>query len=429
MARGRLVSCRVRVGARGLDAERLLAFSAGGRDVLAQQRDHPGVVSNRLAFVRGRGAGVGCPRGDVPQGRAVAQGAWRVDADVDGPSCLVHPQVDTAEGPTHLVRLDDRDAVDAMRDAEVRMPRGDHVDKALGQRPRKLENLALRPAGGQIVRVGEALAAAAGMREHYDHRGAGCAQARCLAYDHIAQRHHLQVHEVARVSGLRRADGRHADQADSHSGHGEHRRGLDVAGCPGDAGPADDVGGEEGEARLSCPSFDVAGGVVARLARDGPAPHRAEVELVIAEGDGVVAECVVRTHDCGALPEVRLEGALPHVAGIHQQHVATLGATRGAEILHVSREPRQAFDVAVHIRRRDDGDRDGSTGRPCCGCRRLRHRTGTRGRQAQGDEQRAAKPHQRDRPSSFSPRGESVATCAWCFSQSRGSPGKAGRCG
>ena len=46
------------------------------------------------------------------------------------------------------------------------------------------------------------------------------------------------------------------------------------------------------------------------------------IELVVAEGGGGVPEGVVGAHDRGALFEVRLEGALKHVAAVEEQHRA-----------------------------------------------------------------------------------------------------------
>ena len=111
----------------------------------------------------------------------------------------VDAQVDAAERPALLERLDDGDAVDAVGDAEMGVAGGDDVDQAWRQRPRQLEDLALLPAGRQVVGIGERVAAAAGMREHDHDRRACGAQARRLTLHDLLQRRHLQPHEVARI--------------------------------------------------------------------------------------------------------------------------------------------------------------------------------------------------------------------------------------
>ncbi len=107
--------------------------------------------------------------------------------------------------------------------------------------------------------------------------------------------------------------------------------------------------------------------------------HRAEVEIVIANRRGGVAERVVRVDDDGALGEIRLDAVEVGVARVEQQHGAAIGSACRAEVLEIATEQGQTpasvdgEDLPVQIRRADEGQRDapvriiGSDGcRPDC---------------------------------------------------------------
>ena len=368
-----------------------------------------------------------------------------MDAGVHRLSRGVNAEIDAAERPALLEPLDDGDAVDAVRDAVVGVPGGDHVDQAWPQRPCKLEDLALWAAGRQVVRVGEHVAAAASVREHDDDRRSSLTQARRFAFHDVLQRYHLEPHEVARIGARRCRDARDAKETDAYASDRHDGRWLHVGRCPRRSRFRDQVGGQEGERRLAGALLDVAGRIVVRRARYRVRTGRPEIELVVADGDGVVVEGVVRAHPGSAFAQVRLERALPHVAGIEQQHAAAIRAPRRTHVLHVSGQPRHTLDMTVYVRGRDDGDGEGA---PCRSGRRLRRRDRPRAGHRKGHDEhgrpavhrqtltdeRIASPrqvarYQRRRPSSLSPSGVSVATWACVRSQSRGSPGNAGRCG
>ena len=86
------------------------------------------------------------------------------------------------------------------------------------------------------------------------------------------------------------------------------------------------------DARLQRTAWIVVGGLRGDVGSFGT-----EVELVVADRDRVVTDHVVRAHDVGTFGEVRLERALEHVAGVDEQHAATIGLARFANVLDEAR--------------------------------------------------------------------------------------------
>ena len=110
--------------------------------------------------------------------------------------------------------------------------------------------------------------------------------------------------------------------------------------------------------RLEC-----AAGIVITWRLVVPGIHGAELEVVIAQRRGGIPEGVVGVHDQRTLREVRLDAALPGVAGVEQDHRAAVGGAGGAQVGEVAAEQRQSAapvigeDAAVQVGGADDRDR------------------------------------------------------------------------
>ena len=86
---------------------------------------------------------------------------------------------------------------------------------------------------------------------------------------------------------------------------------------------------------------------------------------MIADGSCRVAERVVRSDNRGAFAEVRLEGALPHVAGIDEDDCSAVTRPRGTQVLQVTGQQGEAAatvfgkNAAVKVIRADDRQGNG----------------------------------------------------------------------
>ena len=276
--------------------------------------------------------------------------------------------------------------------AAVRVAGHDDVDQPARQPAGDGQDLGVRIAGRQVVGAIDRGAASAGVGGDDDDVGALRPQRGRMRPDGVGQRRHRQPADVAgdgRGQGLQR---HHADDADLEAGHVD-QRGRPHVGPAGRraAGGLDQVRGEEREARLRRPRPQRATGIVGRRPRRRRLADRAEVELVIADRRGRVAEGVVGRHDGRPFADVRFERALEHVAGVDQEHRAAVTRPGRAQVLHVAAEQRETaaavprHHAAVQVVGADDRHRDGRRG---CGRRSRRRRDG---RRAAGREQQAAR--------------------------------------
>ena len=76
---------------------------------------------------------------------------------------------------------------------------------------------------------------------------------------------------------------------------------------------------------------------------------RAEIELMVANCDGVIAKGIVGRDDGRSFGQVRFQRALEHVTRIEQEHAATVGLTALAQVFDVAGQPRQGREVPVQI--------------------------------------------------------------------------------
>ena len=142
-----------------------------------------------------------------------------------------------------------------------------------------------------------------------------------------------------------------------------------------------DVGGEEGKPGPGGRGFQRALQVELIRGRVG----RAELEVVVADGQRGVAHRVVGVHHHAALGQVRLHarqgggGGLERVAGVQEQQGPPIAGPRRAQVVDEAAEHAQAAarvrvrrDAAVQIVGADDGDGD-------AGGRAGRARPGQRG--------------------------------------------------
>ncbi|MCY1008939.1 hypothetical protein OV079_25955 [Nannocystis pusilla] len=283
----------------------------------------------------------------------------------------VDDEVDAAVGGPERVRLDDGDPGDAVGHRLVGVAGDDDVDGAGREGAGDGHDLVVGLAAGEVVGVGEAGAAAAGVGGDDDDRGPARAQSRGLAGDRGRQRGDLEVADVGGDGGVRRALGGDANDADLDPGALDQGRGHAEAGRL--AALAAQVGGQEGVGRLADARLQGPARVglarAERGGRGGPGTDGAEVELVVADRDRVVAERGVGVDDAGALDEVRLEGALEHVAGVDEDHAAAVRGPLASQRAEVGRQQREGAQVAVQVAGADDGEGDAVLGRRLVGAR------------------------------------------------------------
>src|SRR6266496_2897800 len=117
----------------------------------------------------------------------------------------------------------------------------------------------------------------------------------------------------------------------------------------------------------------------ARRARRRRGADGAEIELVVADGGGVVPERVVRADDRRALGEVRLQGSLEHVTAVEQHDASAAVRSLPPEVREIAAKAWQRLEVSMEIVRADDRDRD-------VGFASLRRR---RNQQHRGEDDRA----------------------------------------
>ena len=254
-------------------------------------------------------------------------------------------QIDPAEVVSVGERLDDRDARDAVGDPLVGVAGDDGVDHGAARRQlaRHLKNLAVGLAGVEVLGGVEALADAARVGGGDHHRRASSVQLGDRGGDGGGQRLHRQSGEVGGQRRARRAGGGDADDAHLDPGDVEQDVGDDV--LPGGRRPGrrvDQVGVEEGEGclrgpRAQGPARIVAGPLARLLGRDLRADG-AEVELVVAERGGGVAEGVVGADDGGPLGQVGGERPLKQVARVDEQDGAAVAGARAAQVGEVAAE-------------------------------------------------------------------------------------------
>ena len=124
------------------------------------------------------------------------------------------------------------------------------------------------------------------------------------------------------------------------------------------------VCGQERKSGLCCALFQCTAWIVAVRFRNRLGANWAEIEFVIADSRGRIAERVVRIDHGGPFREVRLKRALPHITGVDQQHRATIFGPCSAQGVNVAGNRRQAAAVAlrqqltVHIICANDRNQD-----------------------------------------------------------------------
>ena len=123
----------------------------------------------------------------------------------------------------------------------------------------------------------------------------------------------------------------------------------------------DDIGGEEGEARLGRPGLERAPCIVARLDRRGSRTGRAEIEFVVADRSRGVAHDVVGANHGRAFFQIRFQRALKHVACVDldkREEVPHFLLSRGKGnptspvALHPSARPSLTIvSISAHVRK------------------------------------------------------------------------------
>ena len=89
--------------------------------------------------------------------------------------------------------------------------------------------------------------------------------------------------------------------------------------------------------------------VIVALRWDRVWPCRPEIELMIADGNGVIPKCIVCSDDRCALVEIRFQRALPHIAGVDQQDFAAIMLTDVAQYANEGGQPGQPAEPALSI--------------------------------------------------------------------------------
>ena len=243
------------------------------------------------------------------------------------------------------------------------MPADHRVDQAARQLPHHLEHLGAVVARREIGRRLEVLAHAAGVGRGDHHLRAPPAQRRGFRRQRFGQRRDRQAADVGRERHRQRPQRHQADDADADAGTFDQRRRLHVGPRHRPAGDVEEVRGQEREPGLRGPRLERAAGIVVPRRLVVPGVDGAELEVVVAQRRGGIAEGVVGVHDQRALREVRLDAALPGVAGVEQDHRAAVGGAGGAQVGEVAAEQRQSAapvigeDAAMQVGGADDRDR------------------------------------------------------------------------
>ena len=147
---------------------------------------------------------------------------------------------------------------------------------------------------------------------------------------------------VGREGRPQRTDRHDAHQAHFDPGGLHETRWPDVRPLDGPARRGiDQICREEGIPRLGGARLERATQVARQLPRRRRV-DRPEVEVVVADRLRGVPHRVVRVDDEGALAEIRLDAALKRVAGVDEQDRPAVCRPGRAQIVHVSREQRQA---------------------------------------------------------------------------------------
>ena len=247
----------------------------------------------------------------------------------------------------------------------MRVSGDDGIDQPAWQIAREVEDLRVRIAGRQILRVREVLATAARVRTDDHHLRTGRSQARCFRRHRFGERSHPQPADIQRKRRPQSRVGHHADDADLDAGRVHQRRRLDIRPLHPAAGLfVEEICGEEREVRLGGARLQRTPRVGDRILAGAGAIGCAEIELVIANRQRGVAQCVVRVNDDRAFAQVRLDAALERVARVEQQHGTLIGDPGRAQVVDISSEdanaaaPAALHEIAVQIARTDDGDRD-----------------------------------------------------------------------
>ena len=164
-----------------------------------------------------------------------------------------------------------------------------------------------------------------------------------------------QSADVRRQCRAHGDDGHDADDADLHAGRFDEHRWLHVRPFDRPArGIVDQVCGQEWISGLSGACLERAAWIVSSSGRpflravDGKRAqvafrpvHVTEVELVIADSSGGVAERVERIDDHRPFAQVRFDASLKGIAGVEQHDAAALGGADRPEIADIPAEQSQ----------------------------------------------------------------------------------------
>ncbi len=251
-------------------------------------------------------------------------------------------EIDPTKGASRREGLDDRHAQNLVRHPLMCVPRDHGVNRPARQFRDDLADLGGLFARRQVGWIVEARTPPAGVRRHDDDSCAAGTEPSGLVGDGRIERRDRQADRVARDRGLQRAARRDTNDADVDAGrmhqHGRlHIRppdrfnGLDL----------DEVRGQERKPRLRGTRLEGTARIVGFHLRSSSRTHRTEIELVVANRDGGVADRVVRVDDRGAFVEVRFERALKHVARVDDQNSAAVARTGRAKVVDEAAERRQ----------------------------------------------------------------------------------------
>ena len=152
---------------------------------------------------------------------------------------------------------------------------------------------------------------------------------------------------------------------------------LQAGGAP--RGRVDQVGVEKGKGRLGGARAQGAARIVGRFLGGDRGASGAEVELVVAERGGGVAEDIVGANDRRPFVEVGGERPLEHVARVDEEDPAAVAGARAAQVAEVAAERRQRLEPAVQIVGADERDGHPHGRRRGWGSRRRPPATGRHG--------------------------------------------------